>query len=51
MTKARKMPLEVGGHPLSLGVTVGVAFALPGDDAAGIVARAEGDVERIRSRR
>ena len=45
------MPLEVGGHPLSLGVTVGVAFALPGDDAAGIVARAEGDVERIRSRR
>jgi hypothetical protein len=29
---------------------VGVGFAGPGDDAAAIVARAEGDVDRIRSR-
>ncbi len=51
ITGAVAMPLDVGGRTLSLGVTVGVAFAAPGDDAAAILTRAEGDVERRRSRR
>ena len=50
ITGAVAMPLDVGDQTLSLGVTVGVGFAGPDDDAAAIVARAEGDVERIRSR-
>jgi GGDEF domain-containing protein len=50
ITGAIAMPLDVGAQTLSLGVTVGVGFAGPGDDAAAIVARAEGDVDRIRSR-
>lgn len=51
ITGAVAMPLEVGGATLSLGVIVGVAFAGPGDDAAAILVRAEGDVARIRARR
>lgn len=45
------MPVEVAGQVLSLEVTVGLAFAKPGDDASSIIARGEEDVARIRSRR
>jgi GGDEF domain-containing protein len=51
ITGAAAMPLDVGGATLSLGVIVGVAFAVPGDDAAAILVRAEEDVARRRSRR
>lgn len=51
ITGAAAMPLEVGGQVLSLEVTVGLAFAGPGDDATSLVDRAEQDVARIRSRR
>lgn len=45
------MPIELDGQPISIGVTVGVAFADRRHDAAGLLSEAERDVERIRSRR
>lgn len=43
------MPLEIAGEALSLGVTVGIAFAAPGERAASLVPRAEAEVVRRRT--
>jgi PleD family two-component response regulator len=43
------MPLEIAGEALSLGVTVGIAFATPGERAASLVPRAEAEVVRRRT--
>jgi GGDEF domain-containing protein len=45
------MPIELGGQPISIGVTVGVAFAERRSDAAAVLQEASDDVDRIRSRR
>lgn len=43
------MPLEIAGEALSLGVTIGIAFAGPGERAASLVPRAEAEVVRRRT--
>ena len=46
---AAAMPVELGGEVLSLGVTVGIAFAAPDERAASLVSRAEAELLRRRT--
>jgi GGDEF domain-containing protein len=50
MTGAVAMPLELGGQPLSLSVSIGVAFAFDGTSAEAMLLAAEQDQLRPRSR-
>jgi GGDEF domain-containing protein len=51
ITGAVAMPIEVDRTPVSISVTVGLAFAQRRVDAARLVHDAEADVSRIRARR